>query len=57
MKEKTKRQSNVELLRSILMFMVIILHYNNAEMGGGFAYATGASLYFLRLRRHLLYVQ
>lgn len=53
MKEKTKRQSNVELLRSILMFMVIILHYNNAEMGGGFAYATGSSLYFLQLAETL----
>ena len=49
--EKTKklqRKSNIELLRALLMFLVIILHYNNAEMGGAFAVASGASLNVLK---------
>ena len=50
---KVARQSNIELLRSILMFMVIVLHYNNPQMGGGFAYATGASMRFLQLAETL----
>lgn len=29
-----KRNSNIELLRILLMFMVITLHFNNQEMGG-----------------------
>lgn len=41
MKTKKERQSNIELLRCLLMLMVVVLHYNNAEMGGGFAYASG----------------
>ncbi len=48
MHKETKRKSNIELLRALLMFMVIILHYNNAEMGGGFAAANGASLQILK---------
>ena len=31
--EKT-RNSNIELLRIILMIMVITLHFNNGEIGG-----------------------
>lgn len=42
-----ERQSNIELLRIITMCGVIILHYNNATIGGGFAYATGLNLYIL----------
>ena len=34
MKEKTKRNSSIELLRIISMIGVVILHYNNASMGG-----------------------
>lgn len=30
-----KRDSNFELLRIILILMVLVLHYNNAGMGGG----------------------
>lgn len=44
MSGKTVRKSNIELLRALLMFMVIVLHYNNEQMGGGFGYATGISL-------------
>ena len=36
-REKT-RQSNIELLRILAAEGVIILHYNNAGMGGGFLY-------------------
>lgn len=42
------RQSNIELLRCILMLMVVVLHYNNAEMGGGFLYAEGNNLVLLK---------
>ena len=37
----TKRQTNIELLRIISMLGIIVLHYNNSDMGGGFLYATG----------------
>ena len=36
--EKT-RNSNIELLRLVLMFMVVLLHFNNDTMGGAFVYA------------------
>ena len=42
--EKTARNSNIELLRIILMFMVILLHFNNSEMGGAFNYAENKPL-------------
>lgn len=35
-KSNVSRQSNIELLRILSMFGVIILHYNNAEIGGAF---------------------
>ena len=38
------RQSNIELLRITAILGVIILHYNNAGMGGGFAYSQHGSL-------------
>lgn len=41
--EKQERQSNIELLRIISMMGVIVLHYNNAEMGGAFALASGVN--------------
>lgn len=34
--EKTERNSNIELLRIILMIMVVTLHFNNGDMGGAF---------------------
>lgn len=33
--DKAKRQSNIELLRIMTMCGVIVLHYNNATIGGG----------------------
>ena len=36
--DKTIRNSNIELLRIVLMFMVILLHFNNGSMGGAFNY-------------------
>ena len=36
--DKTIRNSNIELLRIVLMFMVIPLHFNNGSMGGAFNY-------------------
>ncbi len=40
MEEETKiyRNSNIELLRLVLIVMVIILHFNNETMGGAFKY-------------------
>ena len=39
MKEKSVvRNSNIELLRILAALGVIVLHYNNAQMGGGFQY-------------------
>ena len=35
--EEKVRNSNVELLRLVLMAFVVILHFNNATMGGAFA--------------------
>ena len=41
---KLERNSNIELLRIILMFMVILLHFNNSEMGGAFNYVENKPL-------------
>ncbi len=32
------RNSNIELLRLVLMFMVVLLHFNNDTMGGAFVF-------------------
>ena len=44
-----KRNSSVELLRIVSMMGVILLHYNNQNMGGAFKYASGnnISMYWL----------
>ncbi|MDD6194990.1 MAG: acyltransferase [Lachnospiraceae bacterium] len=34
------RQSNIEMLRILSMLGVIVLHYNNADIGGGFSFAS-----------------
>ena len=34
-----QRDSNIELLRLVLMLMVVLLHFNNDTMGGAFMYA------------------
>lgn len=46
---KKLRESNFELLRCILMFMVVLVHYNIDTMGKAFAYVVPGSLnyYFL----------
>jgi len=41
---KPNRDSNIELLRILSMLGVVILHYNNASMGGGFALVPPNSL-------------
>lgn len=38
-----ERKSNIELLRIISILGVIVLHYNNTEMGQGFLYSVGAN--------------
>jgi len=41
---KKVRESNFELLRCILMFMVVLVHYNNVDMGKALAYVTPGTL-------------
>ena len=41
---KANRNSSIELLRIITMMGVVILHYNNASMGGGFKYVEEGSI-------------
>lgn len=45
--ENNKRQSNIELLRILAICGVIVLHYNNGAIGGGFNNAKGVNLYIL----------
>jgi len=45
------RNSNIELLRILAMVGVIILHYNNSDIGGGLAYVEQGTLSY-----YLLYV-
>ena len=35
---KDRRNSSIELFRILSMLGVVILHYNNAGMGGGLCY-------------------
>ena len=44
MGEKAGRQSNIELLRIIAAMGVVLLHYNNPRIGGGFKYVAGDSV-------------
>ena len=41
---KDRRNSSIELLRILSMLGVVILHYNNAGMGGGFGYVRPGSI-------------
>lgn len=40
---KKVRESNIELLRIFAMLGVVLLHYNNKDMGGGFKYVADGS--------------
>lgn len=44
MSKRADRRSNIELLRIIAAIGVIILHYNNAKLGGGFSGVKHAQL-------------
>lgn len=44
MSDKIERNSSIELLRIIAMLGVVILHYNNSSVGGGFRYVVEASI-------------
>lgn len=44
MSKTAVRNSSIELLRIITMLGVVILHYNNASIGGGFKYVTEGSI-------------
>lgn len=43
-KTKNQRNSAIELLRIIAIMGVVVLHYNNGQMGGGFQYVKSGSL-------------
>ena len=43
-RQRNDRSANIELLRLLSMAGVIILHYNNTNIGGGFAYVSNGSL-------------
>ena len=45
-----KRDTNIELLRIIIMIGVVILHVNNAAMGGLFNIISENKFYFLTTR-------
>lgn len=47
MKEEANRKTGIELLRIIVTFGVIFLHYNNPNAGKAFLYAEGISSYIL----------
>ncbi len=54
MEKSGQRESNIELLRILAMAGIIILHFNNPDMGGAFSYASYGSLnsillYFLEI--------
>lgn len=38
MSDSKKRESNIELLRIVLMLGVVVLHYNNSSIGGAFEF-------------------
>ena len=42
--ERSKRQSNIELLRIVAACGVIVLHYNNPNIGGGYGAADDGSI-------------
>lgn len=55
--DKAKRQSNIELLRIMTMCGVIVLHYNNATIGEGLAYAQGINLVIFTILKVFLHVR
>ncbi len=42
--ERSKRQSNIELLRIVAACGVIVLHYNNSKIGGGYGAVDDGSI-------------
>lgn len=44
-----ERNSSFELLRILLMLFIVILHYNNTEMGGALKYTSGINKAFIKL--------
>ena len=48
-----ERKSNIDLLKIILAYMVIILHFNNENMGKAFLYTSGYNLFFLKYMESL----
>ena len=51
--EKKERKSNIDLLKIILAFMVIVIHFNHKGMGGGTLYTTKNNLFFLNFMTSL----
>lgn len=51
--KREQRNSSIELLRILAMCGVVLLHYNNASMGGGLKYAVGTNRVVLMLLESL----
>ncbi len=54
--EKKKRQSNIELLRILAMGGVILLHYNNVNMGGALNSSAGRMNYTILVGLESLFI-
>ncbi len=52
-RRQSARNSSIELLRILAMCGVVLLHYNNATLGGGLTYAVGANRAVLMLLESL----
>ncbi len=50
------RHSNFDLLNIIAFIMVVFLHFNNRQMGGGLLYSSGASLVYFKILESLCIV-
>ena len=52
-RRQSARNSSIELVRILAMCGVVLLHYNNATLGGGLTYAVGANRAVLMLLESL----
>lgn len=54
---KIQRKSNIELLRILSMFGVIMLHYNNEQLGGGLRFVEDSSVnYYILILLESIYI-
>ena len=54
---KIQRKTNIELLRMLSMFGVIMLHYNNEQLGGGLLFVEDSSVnYYILILLESIYI-